>query len=126
MNYTKGPWKLMKSHTGQTWFIVFKTLETRQRSEIVKVYKGPSLVKNNEEEATALGSIDPLILNNEQNKVTNEAEALANANLIAASPELYEFAKIAMKSFMGDKTQSLTDLVIMCQHAIDKAEGGGK
>lgn len=92
IKHTPGPWKVLRGHTRSTWFVIYKTRETKQRSEAATVYKGLHLVKSGDVEAPALASVDSLRLNHSANKETNEAEALANARLISAAPELLKLA----------------------------------
>ncbi len=124
MKHTPGPWKILKGHTGYTWFVVYKTLETNQRAEAAKVYKGPVLVKSDDGEGTALASINSTSLNHSQNKDENLTEAEANARLISAAPELWAALDFIREDTMkqGGTMLSMAASDVLCA-ALRKAAG---
>lgn len=126
--HTPGPWSILKGHTGRTWFVIFKTRETRQRTEAAHVYKKPTLVSSNGVEATALVSVDSQALNYSANNDQNMVEAQANAHLISAAPELLnalEKAYLQILEFLNEgnfKREVVFDAGYIVE-AIAKAKG---
>ncbi len=96
MNYTKGPWKVHSYYTRSGHNLL---LDVGPRGLAVAQVIG------------AFENFDNL-----------GPESEANAQLIAAAPELYEFAKI-MQKFCNDNPGWAEDFKIMCDHALKKAEG---
>jgi hypothetical protein len=130
--HTPGPWKILKGHTGSTWFVCYHTRKIDgkvvQRTEAAHVYKGPRLVKNHEEEGDAIASIDSIPINYRANKDSNEAEALANARLISAAPDLLaalERAYLQIAAFLneGDFKRHVVFDAGYIVDALDKAKG---
>lgn len=128
--HTPGPWKILKGHTGSTFFICYKTRPLDggryQRAQIAHVEKaGLRLVKNSIEEGDALASVEGGYVNFATNRDANLIEGEANARLIAAAPTLLKGLKLAVMEFERIAYQKKCDPEILSglKLAIAKAEG---